>query len=88
MQGNGKFEELMACAHEIAASTTQLVIASKVKADRNSANMRELSKASKDVNTCTATVVASAKSGAQIIEDAGGWCFCYCGTSVFVPLTV
>ena len=28
--GQGKFEELMACAHEIAASTTQLVVASKV----------------------------------------------------------
>ncbi|XP_076453265.1 huntingtin-interacting protein 1-like isoform X2 [Babylonia areolata] len=71
VQGNGKFEELMACAHEIAASTTQLVVASKVKADRNSSNLRELSKASKDVNTCTGTVVASAKSGAQIVEDAG-----------------
>ena len=72
VQGNGKFEELMACAHEIAASTTQLVVASKVKADRNSENMMALSKASKSVNNCTASVVASAKSGAQIVEDAGG----------------
>ncbi|KAL8599980.1 hypothetical protein ACOMHN_038979 [Nucella lapillus] len=71
VQGNAKFEELMACAHEIAASTTQLVVASKVKSDRNSSNLRELSKASKKVNTCTGTVVASAKSGAQIVEDAG-----------------
>ena len=72
VQGQGKFEELMACAHEIAASTTQLVVASKVKADRGSSNMRALSKASKEVNTCTGTVLASAKSGAQIVEDAGG----------------
>ena len=87
VQGKGKFEELMACAHEIAASTTQLVIASKVKADRTSANMKELSKASKEVNTCTATVVASAKSGAQIVEDAGGWSGCSSGASVLVGLT-
>lgn len=71
VKGNGKFEELMACAHEIAASTTQLVVASKVKADRNSKLLGELSTASKSVNNCTGTVVASAKSGAQIVEDAG-----------------
>ncbi|KAK7487938.1 hypothetical protein BaRGS_00020839, partial [Batillaria attramentaria] len=71
VQGNGKFEELMACAHEIAASTTQLVVASKVKAARDSKLMSELSSASKQVNSCTGTVVASAKSGAEVVEDAG-----------------
>lgn len=71
VQGKGKFEELMACAHEIAASTTQLVVASKVKADRGSKNLAALSSASKSVNTCTGSVVASAKTGAQIVEDAG-----------------
>lgn len=30
VQGRGKFEELMVCSHEIAASTAQLVAASKV----------------------------------------------------------
>lgn len=30
VQGKGKFEELMVCSHEIAASTAQLVAASKV----------------------------------------------------------
>lgn len=30
---NGKYEELIACSHEIAASTAQLVAASKVKAE-------------------------------------------------------
>lgn len=30
VQGQGKFEELMVCSHEIAASTAQLVAASKV----------------------------------------------------------
>lgn len=32
VQGKGKFEELMVCSHEIAASTAQLVAASKVSA--------------------------------------------------------
>lgn len=33
VQGKGKFEELMVCSHEIAASTAQLVAASKVHAN-------------------------------------------------------
>lgn len=33
--GKGKFEELMAASREVAASTAQLVVASKVKADRS-----------------------------------------------------
>lgn len=32
VQGKGKFEELMVCSREIAASTAQLVAASKVQA--------------------------------------------------------
>nr|XP_025035820.1 huntingtin-interacting protein 1-related protein [Pelodiscus sinensis] len=35
----GKYEELIVCSHEIAASTAQLVAASKVKADKNSRNL-------------------------------------------------
>lgn len=31
----GKYEELIVCSHEIAASTAQLVAASKVKARKN-----------------------------------------------------
>ena len=31
VQGKGKYEELMVCSHEIAASTAQLVAASKVR---------------------------------------------------------
>jgi huntingtin interacting protein 1 len=34
ISGTGKFEELMAASREVAASTAQLVVASKVKADR------------------------------------------------------
>ena len=69
VRGQGKFEEIMACAHEIAASTAQLVVSSKVKADRGSQLLSELGAASKDVNQATGNVVASAKAAAEIVED-------------------
>uniref|UniRef100_A0A3P8WZN1 Huntingtin-interacting protein 1-related protein n=1 Tax=Cynoglossus semilaevis TaxID=244447 RepID=A0A3P8WZN1_CYNSE len=69
VQGKGKFEELMVCSHEIAASTAQLVAASKVKADKDSANLRRLQQASRGVTQATATVVASTKSGKSQIEE-------------------
>uniref|UniRef100_A0A673AXH8 Huntingtin-interacting protein 1-related protein n=1 Tax=Sphaeramia orbicularis TaxID=375764 RepID=A0A673AXH8_9TELE len=63
VQGKGKFEELMVCSHEIAASTAQLVAASKVKADKDSAKLHRLQHASRGVTQATAAVVASTKSG-------------------------
>ncbi|XP_067222201.1 huntingtin-interacting protein 1 isoform X2 [Chanodichthys erythropterus] len=69
VQGKGKFEELMVCSHEIAASTAQLVAASKVKADKGSTNLSRLQQASKGVTQATAGVVASTKSGKSQIED-------------------
>ncbi|XP_058856571.1 huntingtin-interacting protein 1-like isoform X1 [Acipenser ruthenus] len=69
VQGKGKFEELMVCSHEIAASTAQLVAASKVKADKGSANLVRLQQASRGVNQATASVVASTKNGKAQIED-------------------
>uniref|UniRef100_A0A8B9PZQ3 Huntingtin-interacting protein 1-related protein n=1 Tax=Apteryx owenii TaxID=8824 RepID=A0A8B9PZQ3_APTOW len=71
VQGKGKFEELMVCSHEIAASTAQLVAASKVKADKDSANLSKLQQASRGVNEATASVVASTKSGKSQIEEKG-----------------
>ncbi|XP_057207201.1 huntingtin-interacting protein 1 isoform X2 [Triplophysa rosa] len=67
--GKGKFEELMVCSHEIAASTAQLVAASKVKANKGSSNLTSLRQASKGVTQATAGVVASTKSGKSQIED-------------------
>ncbi|CAF0778826.1 unnamed protein product [Adineta ricciae] len=67
--GSGKFEEIIACSQEIAASTAQLVAASNVKADRESKNREALSQASKAVNASTAQVVATAKNCASIIEE-------------------
>ncbi|XP_062417102.1 huntingtin-interacting protein 1 isoform X2 [Pungitius pungitius] len=69
VQGKGKFEELMVCSHEIAASTAQLVAASKVKADKDSANLQRLQKASRGVTQATAAVVASTKSGKSQVEE-------------------
>ncbi|XP_043114778.1 huntingtin-interacting protein 1 isoform X2 [Puntigrus tetrazona] len=69
VQGKGKFEELMVCSREIAASTAQLVAASKVKADKDSSNLSRLQQASKGVTQATAGVVASTKSGKSQIEE-------------------
>ncbi|XP_034460356.1 huntingtin-interacting protein 1 isoform X1 [Hippoglossus hippoglossus] len=69
VQGKGKFEELMVCSHEIAASTAQLVAASKVKADKDSTNLHRLQHASRGVTQATAAVVASTKSGKSQIEE-------------------
>ncbi|KAL7836403.1 hypothetical protein AOLI_G00276870 [Acnodon oligacanthus] len=65
----GKYEELIVCSHEIAASTAQLVAASKVKADRGSRKLSSLQQASRHVNEMAANVVASTKTGQEQIED-------------------
>ncbi|XP_040828754.1 huntingtin-interacting protein 1 isoform X2 [Ochotona curzoniae] len=69
VQGKGKFEELMVCSREIAASTAQLVAASKVKADKDSPNLAKLQQASRGVNQATAGVVASTIAGKSQIEE-------------------
>ncbi|XP_030650298.1 huntingtin interacting protein 1 related b [Chanos chanos] len=65
----GKYEELIVCSHEIAASTAQLVAASKVKADRGSKRLSTLQQASRYVNEMAANLVASTKTGQEQIED-------------------
>lgn len=71
MSGQGKFEQLIVASQEVAASTAQLVVASRVKADKKSENLKELSSASKGVAQSTAGVVATAKSCSQLIEESG-----------------
>uniref|UniRef100_A0A8C4F4G1 I/LWEQ domain-containing protein n=1 Tax=Dicentrarchus labrax TaxID=13489 RepID=A0A8C4F4G1_DICLA len=68
---NGTYEELIACSHEIAASTAQLVAASKVKSDRNNKKLNTLQHASRHVNDMAAVVVTSTKHGQQKISDQG-----------------
>ncbi|XP_036954380.1 huntingtin interacting protein 1 related b [Acanthopagrus latus] len=65
----GKYEELIVCSHEIAASTAQLVAASKVKADRHSTRLTTLQQASRHVNQMAANVVASTRTGQEHLEE-------------------
>ncbi|CAL1683406.1 unnamed protein product [Lasius platythorax] len=69
VSGNGKFEQLVVASQGIAASTAQLVVASRVKADRSSNNLIEVSKASREVTQATANVVATAKSCNHLVEE-------------------
>ncbi len=57
------------CSNEIAASTAQLVVASNVKADRESKNRKALMEAKTRVSSATGELVASAKSFSQIVDD-------------------
>lgn len=69
VSGEGKLERLIVASHCVAAGTAQLVVASRVKASRNSDNLAELSQASRNVTNATATVVATAKSCAQLVQQ-------------------
>lgn len=62
-------EEIIVASNEIAASTAQLVVASNVKADRESKNRKALMEAKTNVSNATAGLVASAKSCIQIFEE-------------------
>ncbi|KAI5694591.1 hypothetical protein M8J76_006158 [Diaphorina citri] len=57
-----KLERLIVASHGVAASTAQLVVASRVKAERNSVHLAALSQASRDVTNATGSVVATAKT--------------------------
>ncbi|CAI4221376.1 unnamed protein product [Auanema sp. JU1783] len=67
--GKGKFEELIVAAQEISASTAQLFVSSRVKADRDSQKLSTLSVASRDVYQCTVQVVGSIKSGQNTLNE-------------------
>lgn len=62
--------DLIVAAQEIAACTAQLVVASRVKAPRNSENLTALGQASRGVTQATGAVVATAKNCGQRLEDS------------------
>lgn len=62
--------DIIVAAQEIAACTAQLVVASRVKAPRNSQKLTDLSNASRNVTQATGTVVATAKDCSQHLEDS------------------
>jgi len=70
VEGQIKFEQLTVASQEIAASTAQLVFASRVKSDKDSINLKALSEASKTVSQATGRVVATAKQCAELVEDS------------------
>lgn len=70
VSGKGKLELLMVAAQQIAAGTAQLVVASRVKADRDSKNLNAVSQASKGVSHATGAVVAAAKACQEMVESA------------------
>uniref|UniRef100_A0A914XKE5 Huntingtin interacting protein 1 n=1 Tax=Plectus sambesii TaxID=2011161 RepID=A0A914XKE5_9BILA len=67
--GKGKFEELIVASQEIAASTAQLFMSSRVKADRGSELFSKLATASKGVNAATAKVVGTVKAGQETLTQ-------------------
>lgn len=62
--------DLVVAAQEIAASTAQLVVASRVKAQRSSPNLTALGQASKNVTQATGAVVATAKDCTARLEES------------------
>lgn len=68
VSGAGKLELLVAASQQIAAGTAQLVVASRVKADRDSKNLQAVSQASRGVSQATGAVVATAKACTNMVE--------------------
>ncbi|BES95679.1 Huntingtin interacting protein [Nesidiocoris tenuis] len=70
VSSDGKIEMVMAAAQGISASTAQLVVASRVKAERGSNSLSELTSASRGVTHATAGVLTSAKACVQLVEQS------------------
>ena len=68
--GRAKFEELIVASQEIAASTAQMVLASRVKARKESVKLDHLSSSSKSVAEKTAVVVATARACASQMDES------------------
>ncbi|KAF2366237.1 I/LWEQ domain [Trinorchestia longiramus] len=58
----GRFEEVIVSSREIAASSMQLVMASRVKADADSTALSNVNSAAKNISTLTGTLVATAEN--------------------------
>lgn len=67
---SGKIEKVIAAAQGISASTTHLVVASRVKADRGSPALAELTSASRGVTAATANTVTAASACSSLIDTA------------------
>ena len=70
VQGHTSEEKLIAAAQQVAASTAQLVLACKVKADKGSEKMRGLEKASRLVRKATDSLIKSAREALDNEKEA------------------
>ncbi|KAF6206966.1 hypothetical protein GE061_018203 [Apolygus lucorum] len=70
VSADGKIEMVMAAAQGISASTAQLVVASRVKAERGSNSLDALTTASRGVTQATAGVLTNAKACVQLVEQS------------------
>lgn len=64
-----QLETLATCSTEISASTTQLVMASKVQANPGSENLRQLLDAAQEIRHATANVLAVTRSCTEQLEE-------------------
>ncbi|XP_053641344.1 huntingtin-interacting protein 1-related protein isoform X2 [Cherax quadricarinatus] len=71
VSGKGKFEEVIVASREIAASSMQLVMASRVKADKSSVKLGNLNATAKTISRLTGTVVATAENCRDKVAIAG-----------------
>ncbi|XP_039255846.2 talin-2-like isoform X1 [Styela clava] len=69
VQGEASEEKLVSSAKQVAASTAQLLVACKVKADPNSENMKRLQMAGTSVNRATEMLVQAAKDAVDNVEE-------------------
>lgn len=69
MSSQARFTELAAAAHQIATATTQLVVASRVKANKDSEKLKVLLAAAKQVSQCTTNVVDTARICSELVEQ-------------------
>ncbi|KAM7538414.1 hypothetical protein Aperf_G00000060980 [Anoplocephala perfoliata] len=65
---DGHFERLMVAAMEISSSTTQLLVASRVKAAEGSERLSNLEIAAKNVSRVTGDVVTSVQNASSVVE--------------------
>lgn len=66
----GQLERLMVAALEISSSTTQLLVASRVKASEGSQCLNNLETAAKSVSRVTGEVVAEVQNASTINEQS------------------
>ena len=66
----GKFETVIVASKEIAASSMQLVMASRVKADRASEKLAAVNSAARNISTLTGTVVATAEACREKLTES------------------